>query len=256
MATEPLPLRDQVALVTGASRGIGRAIAIELARLGADVVIAARSTDAAPSRIPGTIDEVARRIKNMDRRSLPLPVDLTDPADIEVMARRTLDEFGRLDILVNNAAYMYRAPFYKTQLQRWDLVLNVNLRGPVACTQAFLPSMLERGYGRILNISSAAAVMQLPEIVSYSVSKAALETLTRGLAIQLRSHGIAVNALRIESAVVTEGAVFLNPEGDYSGWEKPETVAACAGWMACRPASYTGNVVTIAQVRDGMKQEV
>ncbi len=254
MSATPAPLQGQVAVVTGASRGIGRAIAIELARLGADVVLAARSTEAAPSRVPGTIDETARQVRALGRRALPLPVDVISVEQVEAMVRRSLGEFGRLDILVNNAAYLYRSPFYKTPLERWDLVLNVNLRGPVICTQAFLPHMRERGGGRILNISSAAAVMLLPEIVSYSVSKSALETLTRGLADQLRENGIAVNALRIESAVATEGATFLNPEGDYSDWEKPEVVAACAGWIASRPTSYSGNIVTIAQVREAMAQ--
>lgn len=254
MSAGQVLLQGQAALVTGASRGIGRAIAMELARLGADVVLAARSTEAAPSRVPGTIDETARQVAALGRRALALSVDLTSAEQVEAMARRTLDEFGHLDIVVNNAAYMYRSPFYKTPLVRWDLVMNVNLRGPVICTQAFLPHMMKRGGGRILNISSAASVMLLPEIVSYSVSKIALETLTRGLAHQLRDSNIAANALRIESAVATEGAVFLNPDGDYSDWEQPEAVAACAGWMVCRPASYTGNVVTIAQVREAMER--
>jgi citronellol/citronellal dehydrogenase len=243
-----------VALVTGASRGIGRAIAIQLAGLGADIVLAARSTEAAPSRVPGTIDEAARRVEELGRRALALRVDLRFPEQIEGMARRALGEFGRLDILVNNAAYMYRAPFANAPLERWDLVLDVNLRGPVVCTQSLLPHMLERGEGRVLNISSAAAVMLLPEIVSYSTSKAALETLTRGLANELRTCGIAVNALRIETAVATEGAVYLNPQGDYSGWERPESVAECAGWIVSRPVSYSGNVITIVDVREAMER--
>ena len=178
MSAEPAPLQGQVALVTGASRGIGRAIAIELARLGADVVLAARSTGAAPSRAPGTIDETARQVRALGRRALPLPVDVTSVEQVEAMARRSLGEFGRLDVLVNNAAYMYRSPFYKTPLERWDLVLNVNLRGPVICTQAFLPHMMERGGGRILNISSAAAV-SLASVPAPSITASAMRAVMR-----------------------------------------------------------------------------
>ncbi len=237
-------------LVTGASRGIGRAIALEFARAGADVALTARSTDAAPSRLPGTIEEVARHVEALGRRALAVPADLTDEQQVQAMARRVLQEFGRLDLLVNNAAYLFRAPFHQTPLKRWDLVMDVNLRGPVLCTQAFLPSMMERRGGRILNISSSAAEIVLPDILSYSVSKIALETLTRGLAAELVPYDIAVNALRIDRAVVTEGAVFLNPGGDYSGWEKPEAAARAALWLATRPPSYTGNVVSLSDVQD------
>lgn len=246
------PLSGEVALVTGASRGIGRAIALELALLGADIVAVARTTDAAPSRVPGTIDQTVRQVEALGRRALAIAADVTSLGDVQRMASHALERFGRVDMLVNNAAYTYRAPFCQTPLSRWDLVLNVNLRGPVICTQAFLPQMMERRSGRVLNVSSAAATMLLPGIVSYSVSKAALETLTRGLAAELRSYGVAVNALRIETAVATEGAMFLNPGADYSGWEAPEAVAEAAAWMLTQPASYTGRVATIAEVRDSM----
>ncbi len=246
------PLQGQVAVITGASRGIGRAIALELARLGADIVAVARSTDSTPSRVPGTIDETARQVQASGRRALAVAADITSVEGVQAMVEGALRHFGRVDILVNNAAYMYRAPFYRTPLSRWDLVLNVNLRGPVICIEALLPQMLKQRSGRVLNISSGAAVMVLPEMVSYSVSKAALETLTRGLSLELRDYGIVVNALRIETAVATEGAMFLNPGADFSGWETPQEVAKAAAWVLCQPASYTGRVATIAEVRDSM----
>lgn len=246
------PLEGQVAIITGASRGIGRAISLELAELGANIVAVARSTDSAPSRVPGTVEETARQVEASGRRALAVAADVTSLAEVEAMVDRALGCFGHVDILVNNAAYMYRAPFWRTPLSRWELVLNVNLRGPVICIQALMPHMLKRRSGRILNISSGAATMLLPEMVSYSVSKAALETLTRGLASELRDYGVSVNALRIETAVATEGAMFLNPGADFSGWETPQAVAEAAAWMLCQPASYTGRVATIAEVRDSM----
>ena len=239
-------------MVTGASRGIGRAIAVEFARAGADVVVTARTTESAPSKLPGTIEETARQVRALGRRALAIPTDVTDEAQVDEMARRTLEEFGRIDILVNNAGISFPAPFHQTPRKRWDLVLNVNLRGPVLCTQAFLPRMTEQGSGRIINISSYLAEVLMPGMLSYSVSKIALEKLTQGLAAELQEHRIAVNALRIELNIATEGWVFRNPEIDFSTWEKPEAAAQAALWLATRELSYSGKVVTIAEVRQAM----
>ena len=253
-------LAGQVAVVTGASRGIGRAIAVEFARAGADIVVAARSSEKAPSKLPGTIEETARQVEAAGRRpngrpsgrALAVPMDVTDEAQVQAMAQRTLDEFGRADILVNNAGITFPAPFSQTPLKRWDLVMNVNLRGPIMCTQAFLPHMLERGSGRIINISSYLAEVLMPGMMSYSVSKIALEKFTQALAAELQPKSIAVNALRIEMWIATEGAQYSNPNIDYSTWEKPEAASEATLWLATRDPSYTGQVVTIAEVRQQM----
>ena len=249
-------LRDAVAVVTGASRGIGRAVAIAMAQEGARVVCTARSTEAAPSKLPGTIEETARQIQTLGGRALALPCDISQEEQVEVMAQRTLAEFGRIDILVNNAAVNYWAPFAETPMKRWDLVLNVNLRGTVLCTKAFLPQMLEQGSGHILNVSSGAttdaeATVKLG-ILPYAVSKAAVEKLTEGLALELRPHDIAVNCLRIEMSIATEGARLLNPDIDFSGWEKPEAAAEAIVWLATRELAYTGHAVTIGEVRQAL----
>ena len=253
-------LAGQVAVVTGASRGIGRAIAVEFARAGADIVVAARSSEKAPSKLPGTIEETARQVEAAGRRpngrpsgrALAVPMDVTDEAQVQAMAQRTLDEFGRADILVNNAGITFPAPFSQTPLKRWDLVMNVNLRGPIMCTQAFLPHMLERGSGRIINISSYLAEVLMPGMMSYSVSKIALEKFTQALAAELQPKSIPVNALRIEMWIATEGAQYSNPNIDYSTWEKPEAASEATLWLATRDPSYTGQVVTIAEVRQQM----
>jgi citronellol/citronellal dehydrogenase len=253
MSTEDKPLANQVAVVTGASRGIGRAIAIEFARAGADVVVTARSSETKPSQLPGTIEETAREVEAEGRHALAIATDVTKEEQVQHLAERTLAEFGRCDILVNNAGISSPAPFHETPLKRWDLVMNVNLRAPVLCMQAFLPGMLERKNGRIINVSSFLAEFVMPGMVSYSVSKIALEKLSQYAGAELKPFGIAVNALRIELNIASEGWMFRNPNTDFSSWDKPEAASEVALWMATRPPGWTGNVVTIAEVREQMK---
>src|SRR3972149_451085 len=121
----------------------------------------------------------AGEVEATGRRALAVATDVTDEAQVQALAERTLTAFGRIDILVNNAGISFPAPFAQTPLKRWDLVMNVNLRGPVMCTQAFLPKMLEQGSGRIINISSYLAEAMMPGMMSYSVSKIALEKLSQ-----------------------------------------------------------------------------
>jgi NAD(P)-dependent dehydrogenase (short-subunit alcohol dehydrogenase family) len=246
-------LTGKVAIVTGASRGIGRSIALALAAEGADIVCAARTTDSAPAKLPGTIEETARQVEALGRRALAVACDIRSADDVRALVDKTLSAFGRIDLLVNNAAVNVRAPFLETTPERWDLVLDVNLGGSVNCIRAVLPHMVERGSGNVINVSSGAVT--LPEItaqlgiIGYTVSKAAVEKLTETLAIELAPKGVSMNCLRIESAVVTEGALAVDPDGDYSGWEKPENVADAVVWLATRPAVYTGRMVTVGDVR-------
>jgi citronellol/citronellal dehydrogenase len=250
---EYVDLTGAVAVVTGASRGIGCAAALAFARAGAHVVCTARSTAAAPSKLPGTIDDVAQQVRALGRGALAVRCDISQEEQVEALAQRTLDEFGRVDILVNNAAVNYKAPLAETPMRRWDLVLNVNLRGSVLCTKAFLPHMLKRGSGRIVNVSSGAVDPELARgIVAYAVSKAGLEMLTRALALELLPHHIAVNGLRIETIVASEGAAFFNPDTESSNWDTPEAVGADILWLATRAPAFTGQVLTMADVRAAM----
>lgn len=255
-----MELSGKVAIVTGASRGIGRSIALALAAEGADLVCAARTTDDAPAKLPGTIEETARQIEAIERRpdgpsgrALAIACDIRNADDVRALIEQTMATFGHIDLLVNNAAVNVRAPFLETTPERWDLVLDVNLGGSVNCIRAVLPHMIERGSGSVINVSSGAVT--LPEItaqlgiIGYTVSKAAVEKLTETLAIELQPKGVSMNCLRIESAVVTEGALAVDPDGDYSGWEQPEAVADAVVWLATRTASYTGRIITIGDVR-------
>lgn len=246
-------LQGQVAIVPGASRGVGRAIALALAAEGANVVCAARSTDASPAKLPGTVDQTARQVEALGRRALAVPCDLRNESQVQALVERTMTSFGRIDLLVNNAAVNYRAPFVDTPASRWDLVLDVNLGGSVRAIRAVLPHMLERQRGAIVNVSSGAVtdaqVTADLGIIAYAVSKAAVEKLTETLALELQPSGIAINCLRIESPVATEGARAIDPEGDFSAWEQPEAVAEAVVWLATRPPSYTGRIVTVGEAR-------
>ena len=245
-------MASPVAIVTGASRGIGRHIALALARDGMDVVCAARSTREAPSKLPGTIEKTASEVEALGQRALAVPCDIRQEDQVAEMVRRAAEELGRIDVLVNNAAVVAPAPFSEITAKRWDLTLDVNLGGTVLCTRAVLPTMLEQGSGRIINVSSGAVTdpklaAQLG-IISYAVSKAAVEALTTALAAELEASGIAVNCLRIESAIATEGAELADP-GVETEWEQPETAADAVRWLAAQDTSYTGHVITMAEAR-------
>jgi NAD(P)-dependent dehydrogenase (short-subunit alcohol dehydrogenase family) len=246
-----MDIAGKVAVVTGASRGIGRAIAVALAQAGVDVVCTARSTEAQPHKVlPGTIEDTARQVQALGRRALAIPVDVSKEDEVETMARRVLTEFGRIDILVNNAAIATSGSFLEVPVRRWDLVLNVNLRGVYLCTRAFLPSMLERGSGSIINVSSYASHTDGSWGLAYSVSKAALERLTTGLAAELSPAGITVNALQIERFVSSEGFVYLSPGADLSTWDRPETVGEDLVWLASREPSFTGQILSLAAIEE------
>ena len=244
-----MEIAGKVAVVTGASRGIGRAIAIALAQAGADVVCTARSTETQPHKVlPGTIEDTTRRVQALGRRASAIPLDVSKEEEVEAVARRVLAEFGRVDILVNNAAIAAPGSFLEVPVRRWDLVLNVNLRGAYLCARAFLPSMIERRSGCVINVSSYASHTEGSWGLAYSVSKAAMNRLTTGLAAEVSPLGIAVNALQIERFVSSEGFVYLTPGADHSTWDKPETVGEALVWLASRDPSFTGQIVSLGDI--------
>lgn len=245
-----MSLEGKVAIVTGSSRGIGKAIALALAKEGVDIVAAARTTDANPVSLPGTVDMTATEVRALGRRAIGVRMDLTKDEDIEEMMRKTLEEFGRVDILVNNAGISFNGTILELPVKRWDLVLNVNLRGTYLCCKAVLPKMVEQKSGSILNISSAASRGPGPGRVSYGVSKAAMELLTVGLAAEVKQYNIAVNAIALELPIASEGFIYVSPGVDFSNWEKPEVMGEAAVHVLARnPETYTGKVVTVAELR-------
>jgi NAD(P)-dependent dehydrogenase (short-subunit alcohol dehydrogenase family) len=175
---------SRVALVTGGGRGIGRAIALRLAADGLAVAVAARSRD--------QVDDTARAAPG---RALPVLLDVTDAASITAAVERTVRELGPVDVLVNNAGVAESAPFMKTEPDFWDRHFDVNVRGPYLLTRAVLPGMLERRWGRVINVASLAGLFGSPYVTAYTASKHALVGFTRALATEVSGKGVTVNAL-------------------------------------------------------------
>ena len=240
-----MTLQDSVAIVTGASRGIGKAIAIALAREGARVVVAARTRLELQS-IAGTIETTAEEIRKQGGRALAIKTDVSKEQSVALTVERTLQEWGRIDILVNNAATNFPAPFHGMPQKNWDKIMDVNLRGAVLCTRAVLPAMIEQHRGHILNISSVVTQHLHHEPftgIAYDVSKAAMNRLTLGLAEELKQYGIAVNALMPDNTD-SEGWAYLNPQSNRCAWESPATWGRYAARVAARdPASFTGHLL-------------
>jgi 3-oxoacyl-[acyl-carrier protein] reductase len=245
-----MTLRDKVALVTGGSRGIGRAICLGLARHGAKVVVASRTeidTSAGTEftrYAAGTIHDTARMIQAEGGSAAGIKCDVTRPDDIRRLVDATLARFGRIDILVNNAGIDCESPVVDMDIDLLDRCLAVNVRAPLLLCKFVLPGMVARGSGSIFCITSGAARGYRPGRVAYSMSKAALERMFLSLAEEVRPAGIAVNVLgpgRVDT--------WMNRRGDWPGtahipMAQPEAIIPAAVWLAQQTAAtFTGQVV-------------
>ena len=237
-----------VAVVTGASRGIGRQLCLDLAAAGYDVVATARSSDTSRGRLPGTVEETARGVEKAGRRALAVGLDGRDVAGVAGLAARVYDELGRCDLVVNNAALAPPRPALEDKVERWRLAMDVNVNGPFYFVYHFAPRMAEAGGGRVVNISSGAS--QAPEFgrASYTTTKAALEAMTRSLAHDLRGR-VAVNCIQLELPVWTEGFAATLPPGVDLPFEDPVIMSDAVLWLARQPLDVTGEVLTIAELR-------
>lgn len=188
-------LVDKVAIVTGAARGLGRSFAVKLAQEGAKIMalnIAARPKD------KEDLDETVNRIRATGREADLFHGDVTDESQTLAMAEATVKRFGKVDILVNNAAIydgLKRKPFHEIDLNEWDLVMKVNVKGAFLCTRAVFPYMRDQGYGKIVNIASEVFFTGSHGFAHYVASKGGIIGMTRALAIELGPHGIRINCL-------------------------------------------------------------
>lgn len=240
-------LSGRVAIITGASRGIGRAIALRLAKEGVAVVIAAKTAEPDP-RLPGTIYTVAEEVQASGGRALPVQVDVRDENAVQRMVEQTMQTFGRIDILVNNAGALWWYPVLETPPKRFDLVMDVNLRGAFVCSQAVLPHMMAQRWGHILNMSPPIDFSVLPGKVAYMISKFGMTMLAFGLAEEVKEYNIAVNALWPRTLIESQATIGWNL-GTPQQWRKADIMADAVYEIVRRPpASLTGRALIDEEV--------
>jgi citronellol/citronellal dehydrogenase len=259
-----LPLQSKVAIVTGASRGIGKEIALELARDGADVVVCARGGQTTDTPLPGSVEEIAAEIAALGRRAMALHVDVGKEDDIYNMIDRARAEFGRIDIVVNNAATLGREGGNFLEGDPGFLMRSflTNVNAPYLISRKVAPIMAETGGGAIINISSGAGRIPpppTPESIArlavdnrpvYGITKAALNRFAAGVASELYPLGVAIVALD-PGFIATERAVLTPlPWMDLSRAESAEVPAKAVAFICREPMRYTGRVLTAHEVLD------
>ncbi|MGH9245800.1 MAG: SDR family NAD(P)-dependent oxidoreductase [Acidimicrobiales bacterium] len=252
-----MELAGHAAIVTGAGRGIGRAIALELARLGADVALADVEE--------ATAERAAGDVERAGRRGLPIRADVTSAEDRRFMVDQALSAFGRIEILVNNAGIFRSVTPLEITEEHWDTVVDVNAKATLFCAQAVLPTMLAAGRGVIINVASITGKAASPHALPYAVSKAAVISLTRSLAAAFAAEGVRVNCVcpgyvDTEMWAEIDREVGVGELGKQPGefWREqittiplgraaqPEDVARVVGFLATSDAGYmTGQAINV-----------
>ncbi len=235
-------LRGRVAIVTGSSRGIGRAVALRLAAAGCDLCVTAKSTAPTP-HLPGSIYETRDAVIALGRRAIAVPCDVRHDEEVDAMVQATLDAFGRIDILINNAGALWWKDVLDTPMNRFDLVLDVNARAAFKTTRAVLPSMIQHGWGHILMMSPPIDPAHATGKVAYCISKFGMTLIAHGLAEEVRHHHIACNALW--PATLIESQATLNYGiGSPHIWRKADILAdATLAVLSHEPPTLTGQAL-------------
>lgn len=247
MILDKFKLNGKVAVITGASKGIGRSIAIGLAEAGADTVVVARSTE--------QIEELSREIEQLGRRSLAITCDILQVDDIKRMVKKAYDEFGRIDILINNAAINKRKPTLNVSEEDWDEQMGINLKGAYFCAQEIAEIMKKQESGSIINICSNVSVVGLTGQVMYCTSKGGLLQMTKAMALDLVDYNIRVNAIGpgLTKTYLTKD-IFKQPQKlEYRlnripmhRIAEPEEMQGAAVYLASEASSYmTGQTIYV-----------
>ena len=247
-------MNGRVAVVTGASRGIGQRIAERLAAEGAVVALVARTLAPGASRLPGSLDEVATRIRAAGGTAETIQADLTSPEEVETVISRAEQAIGPIDTLVNNAGVNFYGPALSVRPSRYAIMYEMMVRTPFRLSQLALPGMVERGRGWVLNITSKQArhpagppypSWAADGSVPYGMCKAALDRFTTGLAAELHGTGVSVNALGTSGLVMTPGVAVVSPHTPQNATVEPDDAMAEAALrlVLADPAEVTGRIV-------------
>ena len=245
--SHPLSLEGKTAVIVGGTSGIGLALSLGLSDAGADVVASARRKE--------QVEETAAAIEAKGKRTLRFPSDVSDRSSLENLLAQTLEHFGKVDILINCAGRIKRAPTLTFPEDEWQSIIYTNLTGPLRACQIFGKHMLDRGYGRIVNIASLNTFVALAEVTAYAASKAAVASLTRSLAVEWSRHGVLVNAIApgvfrtalnaqlLDSTPRGKELLMRTPMGRFG---KPEELIGAAVLLASDGASFiTGQSIAV-----------
>ena len=246
-------LDGRVAIVTGASRGIGQYIAERFAAEGAAVALVARTVAPGASPLPGSLEEVVGRIRANGGRAQAIPADLTVPEDIETIVQRAQDALGPVDTLVNNAGVNFYGPALDIRLRRYALMFQMMVHAPFRLCQLAIPDMVQRKRGWVLNVTSKQARHPIgppyPDWAAdgctpYGMCKSSLDRLTTGLAAELHGSGVSVNSLGTSGLVLTPGVAVVSPHTPDNAPVEPDGAMADAALQLCSapPGTVTGRI--------------
>jgi citronellol/citronellal dehydrogenase len=235
-------LKGRVAVVTGASRGIGKALALRLAREGADVVVAAKS-ETSSEKLPGSIYDAANEVRALGRRALAVPTDVRSEEAVRGMIEKTIAEFGRIDIVINNAGALWWQKVIDTPPKRFDLMMGVNVRAAYLTSHYALPHMVKQRWGHIINMCPPISTGPNPGHVCYMITKMGMARLAIGIAAEHHADGIAANALWPRTIIESQASINWGMS-TREQWRTPEIVCdATMAILAQEPPSYSGKQV-------------
>ena len=247
MSLKIFDLTGKTAMVTGSTKGLGHVTALALAKAGADVAVCGRNQE--------NLEKVSKSIKKLGRDSAGFFLDVTSKQSVQEGVDQILKHFGKVDILVNNAGVNYRVPVLEFPEEQWDLIIDTNLKGYFFVARAVAPQMIERGYGKIINMSSIFGSTPLPDQLAYSASKGGVNQLTKVMALEWAKKGVRVNAVAptyFETELVTQIRTdpvrfnFINERTPMGRWGQPEELEGIIIFLAAPASDFiTGQIIYI-----------